>query len=26
MIPATFQVHALLDPANARRFLDAQRG
>ena len=24
IIPATFQVHALIDPANARRFLDAQ--
>jgi hypothetical protein len=24
LVPATFQVHALIDPANARRFLDAQ--
>ena len=25
IIPATFQVHALIDPANARHFLAAQR-
>ena len=24
IIPATFEVHALIDPANARRFLDQQ--
>ena len=24
IIPARFDVHALIDPANARRFLDAQ--
>jgi hypothetical protein len=24
IIPARFEVHALIDPANARRFLDQQ--
>jgi hypothetical protein len=26
IIPATFQVHALIDPASARRFLGEQTG
>ncbi len=26
IIPARFDVHALIDPANARRFLDSQGG